>query len=221
MGYASQFVRAGAKRRRIARPKRSMALANKLAQLPNPPKKDLSFPQGGQTFRFLATAALAEYGITRANLLSMLIVGSGTNSAHRLIQCLKLTRVEAWSPPEINATATLGIEWIGSTTGLRCIDDANVANTASYICTSPPKGSSDSAFWIQTAVNESTVAFAITCPAGTVVDIHCAMTTVSSYNIAMPGTSTSTGNTANILYFNSLDQTVNHLVPVGALNTIF
>lgn len=214
------FATPMAKRRRTGSFTKTVAKVNAavMRSQPNPPKRDLSFPSGIQTFRFYATSAKTQSAVSCGQLLSILGVQTSANTLSRIIHSMKIRSVEMWSPPAAGS-GSLGIQWAGTTSGDRVLDDINVANTASYIKSRPPRGS-DSSDWLLESINESTTQFRMTCPAGAVMDIHCMVTAVSNASDGHSTTTTTAAGTAGVYYFNALDGTGATVIPVTALNTI-
>jgi len=219
MGY-------GSKRRKL-NPKPAISKLSKIVRtldIDNPPKLDLSYPRKTQVFRFVCTTAKNEYLVTRANLLSMLVIGNtaGLVTQNRIMQSIRFVRCRAWSPPASagSSASDLTLEMFGTTLGSRVIDDTNVANTASYVSISPKKGTSDASFWILQGVSESTGVFLITCPVGTCIDIHVECTTASNTTTASSTVTTSANLAQGVISYNALDQTTNQLRPVTGVNSI-
>lgn len=185
---------------------------------PNPPKRDISFPQGRQTLRYSFAAALNGTSVLRSDLMSILVSGisANANTPVRHIHSIQVLAVELWSPPSSSADNKLAINWRGSTTMDRVLDDSNVSNTASYIKSRPPK-TSDCSDIILEGVSESTAAFDVWGPAGTILDLHFTCTVFSSATDAHSTASTSSSATNLVFYFNSLAGNIEPLTPLNVI----
>lgn len=187
----------------------------------NPPKKVLSLPSGVQMNRFVFADVASQTPINRTKLLNMMTFGvDGTATGRRLYFAIKIVRIKLYGPPGVSGvTGTHAVEWLGDTSGSRVTDDSNVANTASYISTKPPKGSySDQ--WIAQGVNETTVAFLLSATVSSVLDIYYIPTISCESGTAHSTCITTANQTAGSVYYNNLDGTTANIRAVAAVNRI-
>ncbi len=189
----------------------------------NPPRKILSYPGGIQMFRFYVGTAQTNLSVNRTALLNLLTVGvDGTATGRRVHLSLKIIRVKLYGPPSnlpSNATSTCSFTWIGEAAPGRVIDDTNVANTASFINTRPPKGSYADQ-WVSQGVSETTAMFKLTAPVDSVLDIYYMATCACDSSVAHSTCITTANQTNGVFYYNNLDGTAGGVLPVVTLNRI-
>jgi len=187
------------------------------------PPRDLTFPQGGQIFRFYFNSGQVNHGVTRDNLLSMLCYGVNNSAVGAtIIQALLVTKLDLYSPPVGNvgsSSANASIVWYGVDYGARFKSDAKVGDEANFVTTKPPRNSPAS-FWSTMNVNNSETLFYISGNTGSILDIHCQVTLASTITAANETLATTAASTTRAMYFNALDQTTNAIRPMGGLNAI-
>jgi hypothetical protein len=107
-----------------------------------------------------SAASGAPINITRANLLNLMLVGSGAFSGYRIIAGIKLKRIEIISTFGTGSTTDpvpISLEWLSNYgPSAQSSDTASNVSVNACIKTSPPKQSLAS-FWSLTGVNESEV----------------------------------------------------------------
>lgn len=205
-----------------SRRKAKSGLTTVVRELQQPPKRivSLTFPQ---VFRFTCNGAQSAAFTTRGQLLSLILSGSGfTTSNIRLIQAIRVTRLELWDPA--NGTSTpdnhANITWLGTQSQHRVFDDATVGTAqAAYINTRPPRDST--AYFVSyQGVNESEGLFGLTCGVGAILDVHAIVTLASDYNGAMSLATTANATVAAATYFWNLDGTSGNMRPTVELSRI-
>jgi hypothetical protein len=114
------------------------------------------------------------YTITRANLLSTLIVCTANSTAsafYRIAEGVKVNRIEAFSPP---TTATsfvrVFVEWLSNLGPSTMYSSLGDTSQPAKIITSPPRNSL-AGFWSITGANESESLFSLGCPGNTIIDV--------------------------------------------------
>jgi hypothetical protein len=209
--------KAMSKRRSLHRAREMAIMARGLEQ---PPKIRVSatFPM---IFRFQCAGAQTASAYNRGQLLSLLVSGNGSTSATRLIQSIKVNKLELWDPANgVNVTNHANITWL-STQSQRSVIDAVTVGTAAaaYISTRPPRNST--AFFVSSqGVNESEGLFGITCSVGAILDVHATVTIASDWTVVMSVVTTANTTTAGQVYFWNLDGASGNMKPTVELSRI-
>jgi len=187
---------------------------------PQPPQRNIALVCPF-VFRYLAQSALTREVITRGDALNALVMGNVTTTNYRMIQAIRVTRLQLWDPSTGATTPDnpASIVWDGTTTQHEVYSDIAVGTAnAAYIDTRPP-ATSNASFVSETGISESEELFDITCGPGAVLDMHCVITLASDSFVGATVT-TSASNAATIAYFNALDGTTNLLrAPLGLRTT--
>lgn len=124
--------------------------------------------------RFQAVAAATATNIRSRDLGDLWCVATSAIAASQLASHVRLRKVEMWGPMSSSlAPVTVLIDWIGSTIGgfgkSNRVSDTSMGSTEpAHLVSRPPPGS-QIAQW-QLATQNSPIC-ALTCPAGTIVDI--------------------------------------------------
>ncbi len=122
--------------------------------------------------RFVTNAALAQKNITYQNLLDTWLMMTSATTAYDLYQAVRIRAVELWACSLANQVTTVELTWVGNASGAYATEktatDTSVSLEPAHVRTTPgplsPQG-----LWQQSA-NE--VAFQLTCPANTVIDVE-------------------------------------------------
>jgi hypothetical protein len=189
--------------------------------LSQPPRRTISLVHD-MVFRFNCLTVQNAAAYTRAQLLSLLVFGQGSTTNYRLIQAIRVKKIELWDPA--NGTSTpdthANITWLGAQSQRRVFDDASVGTSqAAYISTVPPKDSTANFVTWQSGF-ETEALFGISCGVGAVLDLHCTVTVASDFNSAMSTVATTATSTLGVIYFNNLDGTSAGMRPSVELNRI-
>jgi hypothetical protein len=189
----------------------------------NPPQRNLTVG-GDYVFRFQVTSDRIASQINVAQLLSMLLISNSNVSASyfRLIQSLLIKKVEIFAQPTLAETIPIacGVQWGGTTQTYQYLSDIHVANTATYVVSKPPKNSY-AEFWLSQGVSESVGLMFLDAPEGAIIDLHVKMAIVSDFTGSMSNyTATVTAPAAGMMFFNAMDGTNNHIIPVAGLSAI-
>jgi hypothetical protein len=153
-------------RRGMARPQTSRRSA------PHPPSFTATVGLKRRA-RYTVSTALADSGLTRADLLSHLVmnVGSGVNN-YRMLSGFKLNRFEIWAPgTSAFVPTTASIEWTSTYGPSRIESDTSMTIDAAHVLSQPPPQSLAS-FWSIGGSNETDVICLITAPVNSVIDIN-------------------------------------------------
>jgi len=190
----------------------------------------------GTVLRFQAQADATDDVIMGASLASLMYVATGATSGVPIMESFKIRKVEAWAPPlvgdasyALNKMLTIytgengGYQYDPKRTKSSIVSGSHGA----YVVLSFPQEKTLAGKWHNTEVvctgsDDKQVFFGITCPKGTIIDVHI------SYQVAYESdltscTVTTTGLTAGRLYWNYLDSTsyngasagTQNLMPIG------
>jgi hypothetical protein len=191
----------------------------------NPPRAMLSLTYT-QRFRFLVKSNQTNHPVLRGDILNL--IGIGTNTANtlvRMMQAARVKQVEIWTAPyNVPGTSSVsfsaGVVWQGTAGDLKYYNDVNVANTATYLKSKPPR-TTDTNFWTQESNNETEALFFLTAPVGAVVDLIVQYTAGSIYAGPNPTFSTTSTIVNHQFYFFSLDGTTGNIDPPVAVSNTF
>jgi len=181
-----------------------------------------------KTFRFISTAA-GTFNITPANLCSLMVIGTTTNtSATMLFERVRLRRVEMWAAP---STAALGVPvqisvaWSGTGGGTQGNDqihsDTSIGLTRVAHVRAQPSVGTQTSQWSNgdstgTGVN---VLFTLVVVVGTVIDVTVDLACTNDIRVTN-NTVALTTVVLSQLYYLALNNTgTNTLVPDASLIT--
>ena len=138
----------------------------------HPPQIDGLEVRHSTTLRFRATAAFANAAITFQNLLDCILVATTAVAGTDLFQAVRIRRVRIWGMPAIGATASVSVEFVGLTAGIvgdqAIHTDTSMGVEPAHVDARPNVRSLASDFQL----NSAALAFAITGPAGSVIDVE-------------------------------------------------
>lgn len=154
--------------------------------------------------RFSPPGAVNNASITRKNLLNLFEIAASAVTAYRLFESVRVMAIEVWSPSTsgLATPAYCSIEWLGSNSPSSVVSDMSMSTYPAYIKTSPPARSS-AQWWSISGSDETDTLFAITCGAGSVVDVHL-VAKLPDFEAGTLGDAP-TGASTGTLYFNYLD----------------
>jgi len=183
----------------------------KVKRLPNIPFPLLATPDLGHTFQFTALSALAEVGITRADILNLISVAATATTSYSILGAARIKRVRVWSPIISAFTPQeIQIEWNGGLYAPSAIHSATSEGLfPAKLDTTPPHLSSPDLWSLVGASNGGGVGnfnetlFTITCPAGTVVQLALALRLMDDE--AAPGSFVIAGGSVGKTYYGYLD----------------
>jgi len=138
----------------------------------------------------------------------------------RMIEAARVKSVEVWTAPYVIGTAGVSfaasVTWQGTSSDLKHYDDTNVANTATYLKTKPPKNT-NATFWTQEGTSEAETLFFLTVPVGGVIDLMVELTMGGLYAGVNPTIATANATTNKQFYYFPLDGQTGALKPTGSL----
>lgn len=123
-------------------------------------------------FRYDCTAGTSNITILQSDVMNALLLASSSTVFYRLIQALRIEKVEMWSWATGVTPVEVSLTWKGEYGPSVVMTDmsAGTANPA-HVSSRPPKMSSAS-FWRASGTDESFELFELDCPNGTVIDVH-------------------------------------------------
>jgi len=144
-----------------------------LMHVTHPPKIPQMNVAHGVRMRFICAAAAAQANITYQNLLDTFLIVTSATVAYDLFQSVRLRAVEIWATPILGQATTTQVVFVGSSASddgsSKIVTDTSMGIQPAHIRATPGR-LSPQALW-QNAASAS-VAFQITCPAGSVIDLE-------------------------------------------------
>jgi hypothetical protein len=190
----------------------------KTKRLPNIPFPLLATPDLGHTFQFTSFGAQSELGITRQNILNLMLVAATATTAYSILGAARIKKVRIWSP--IISTFVpqeVQIEWNGGLYAPSAIHSATSEGLfPAKLETSPPHLSTPDLWSLVGASNLAEVLFSVTCPANSVLQVALAVRLMDDE--AAPTPVTIIGGTVGKTYYGYLDgQVTGALQPSGGV----
>jgi hypothetical protein len=187
-------------------------------ELQQPPRRlvSVTFPM---VFRFTAYGTQSASTYYRNQMLSLLLLGgTSTTTNVRLIQSIRIRKLELWDPASTGSPGNhANITWLGTQTQRAVLDAATVGTSAAaYISSVPPRDST--AYFVSTqSVNEGEALFGLTASIGSILDLHATVTIVSDSTTANSFYTTSASPVQNVMYYTNLDGTAGNMRPTVEL----
>lgn len=153
--------------------------------------------------RFVVQSALLDLAITYANLLDLILFATSATAPYDLFTSVKVRAVEMWAAPLLGSAVTTTLRFVGETAGsvgsLRTVTDTSMGIEPAHVRAKPGANTLASMFQISTGA----VAFDLTCPAGTVVDVELSYKNLPGATMA--AANVSVGATVGIVAYRGLD----------------
>lgn len=123
-------------------------------------------------FRFVNGTNAGTFAITRARLLNLFLTATSATTTVRLIQAIRLKRVQIWSNPTALGAAptSIQLEWLGENAPSTVISDTSMGVRPAHVSSSPPPSSSNR-WWSLSGQLESDALFTMVLPANCVIDV--------------------------------------------------
>jgi len=182
----------------------------------------------GRTVRFTA-ANSGVHSITRAQLLNLLVMTTGANTAYRICDAVKVKKIRIWGNPPGLASAGIvppcSVQWFSEAGPSKIVSDVGMGSTfGAKINTAPPQMSL-AGFWSLTGTNEATVLFDIGCEAGDTIDVDLTFRIQNQFLTAAGAeaatmVSTTAAGTVGVVYGLSLDLNTTASLPPVAQKTL-
>jgi len=167
-------------------------------------------------FRF--TSGAGTYGgggITRAQLLNLLLYTPTATTSVRLFEAVRLRRVQVWTNPPVlgGSPVSCSVEWLGENSPSTLVSDQSMGVRPAYIDTRPPANASNR-WWSISGFSESDVLFILTAPPNSIIDVMVDVRLVEAE--APTAGDVPAAATIGQLYCNYLDGIITHiLAPIG------
>jgi hypothetical protein len=195
-----------------------------------PPPQDLSCIVRNHHFRFIANADCTDKEILKSTLLSLLLMNlSSTNVNVRIIQAMRVTRVQVWGVPDNTAgdVTSSAVTFCDSAFGtdLKFIHTISVnQDKPAYVDARPRKGSPCDQ-WFNQGVTETDQFMTLQMPQNSVIDLQCdiqvaGLLTASGAILTNASYNTTNNGTLCQLYWHALDGSANVLRPPTGMSTI-
>jgi hypothetical protein len=156
-----------------------------------------------KTFRFRANAGTnVFYTITTKNLLQLLVMANSSTTSWRLVQSLRIVRVETWADPAIGSAGSVAVTGIGVGPENR-VTDQSMGVQPAHVVWRPLPGAQNS-FWLQNGATETNSQFEILASTGQVIDLTLELILQCDDTPTANG-DTGSGLTNGTLYLNYLD----------------
>jgi hypothetical protein len=110
--------------------------------------------------------------ITRADMLSRLVMAAGATTAYRLFSAVKLTKLSIFATAEAQGSIVRNsLQWLSTSGPSQLITETSTSQAyPAVILSSPPKQSLAS-FWSQVGTNESEQLFIVSLNVGDVIEV--------------------------------------------------
>lgn len=184
-----------------------------------PPDIELSW-RLRKTIRYTVVASVNTWPITREDMLNALYMGTGANSARRILGSVKLNKIVIYGEGAFPTTAstpiisTPDVKWLGTGPQTRKSMSAFAGRPFKMVCL--PSKDSFAGVWSQTGVsNEADILVEITANTGNIIDVTIdAVIQYDDPSIASALVTSATA-TAGIIYYNNLGGSVSTIQPQG------
>ncbi len=135
-----------------------------------------------QRMRFRCTTAQTLFPVTYADLLDTIFFADTAVTGFDVFDQVKLNAVELWAVPAIGGTAEVAVQFEGGFGGGpigdgRVFSDSSMGIEPAHVVARPERLST-AAMW--TPSNAGFTAFALSCPAGAIIDVDLSFRTVAS-----------------------------------------
>jgi len=153
--------------------------------------------------RFIVGAALLDLPVTYQNLLDLILFLASATAPYDVFTSVKVRAVEMWAAPLLGSAVTTTLRFVGETAGsvgsLRTVTDTSMGIEPAHVRAKPGPNTLTSMF----QVSSGAVAFDLTCPAGTVVDVELSYKNLPGQ--AVLAQNPSVAATVGILAYRGLD----------------
>jgi len=180
-------------------------------------------PSFHHKFRFRATSAVLVGGstgtVTRAQLMNLVSVATTTTNQYRIINAIKVSKIEVWGPPPAlgSGPTSIQLEWRGNNAPSVYISDTPMGVDWGYISSKPPRGS-NCEWWTQSNSTLTEGMFNLSGPIGMIVDVSVQVRLQDQANADAAENGTAAASTVGRMYYNYLSGFGNGvLIPEGGV----
>jgi len=149
--------------------RKNTSLGDRSLLRPPPFIPTLSLPH---KFRFVNGANSGNFSISRGNLLNLFVVATSAVTTARLVEGIRLKRVQIWANPSALGTAptTIQLEWLGENSPSTIVSSSTMGIQPGYVSARPPPSSSNR-WWSMSGNQESDPLFSMVVPVDCVIDV--------------------------------------------------
>lgn len=195
---------------------------------PNKPPQIDSTIVCGRTVRFTA-ANTGVHSVTRAQLLNLLVMQTGNNTAFRICDAVRVRKIKIWGNPpglaNVGVVPPCTVQWFSEQGPSKLVSDVGMGSTFGAKVSTRPPLMSLAGFWSLTGTNEATLLFDISCEAGDTIDVDLTFRVQNQFLTAggaeaVTSVSTTAAGTVGVVYGLSLDLNTTANLPPVAQKTI-
>jgi len=129
----------------------------------------------GVTLRFTCTAAVVNQVITFENLLDSILIATTATAAFDLFDLVRIRRISIWGQAALGTPSTVAVTFLTPTGDGDVHSDTSLGIKPAYVAARPSKRSLASFFNVAIGA-----VFNITCPAGSIIDMHLSFRTTTA-----------------------------------------
>ncbi len=160
-----------ASRRRSNGRRQAASVPQNMESLSHPPQINGLEIRHSPTLRFRATAAVNQ-AFTFTNLMDTMLTATTATVGYNMFQAVRIRRVRVWGISAIGTSSSVSVEFTGTTAGItgdqQVHSDTSVGVQPAHVDAVP----SARALCSTWQTNSGAIAFAITAPAGSVIDVE-------------------------------------------------
>lgn len=168
----------------------------------HPPQIDGTELRHSVTMRFITRGAINQ-SITFQNLLDTFLVATSAVAGSNVFQTVRVRSVKVWALPALGAASSVVVEFAGITAGVigdqAYHSDTSMGIQPAHVVARPAARSLAADYQL----NSAAIAFNLTCPTGSVVDVD--LTFRGTFGTAVAEANALVGATAGAFYLRGLD----------------
>jgi hypothetical protein len=172
-----------------------------------------------QTVRFKVATGAFIASVTVNDLLDMFVLATGTTSGYRLVDSIKLRKVEAWSPAAAGSFSTISIEDSTDSSVFggrsRIVSDSTTGSARpAHIVWKPHPGTIQDSFF---SVSSTTKLYDCSFPQGSIVDLHFTFYLHDASAAASAPVTALVGAVSGVLYVRAfgVSASMSNVIPVS------
>lgn len=191
--------------KRTANKQRPKAKGRERQLISHPPQINGLELRHSATLRYRVTAAVGLTAITFQNIMDTMLIATSAVAGFQLFQTVKIRRVRVWGMPAVGAASSVSVEFSGLSAGIsgdQCIHtDTSMGIQPAHVDARPSRKALCSDYQISSAA----VAFNVSCPAGSVIDLELSFRGPTFGNSPTAVLNALVGATAGTQYLRGMD----------------